>query len=65
MSRFWKTLILACAVSSAASLLYAYAAAHPNPYSREHYELEQLRMEVRQLKQELEELRNRQAPPKP
>lgn len=63
MSRLWKILIAICAISSATSLLYAYAAAHTSPFSREHYELEQLRMDVDRLKQEVEALRNMLTPP--
>lgn len=60
MSRLWKTLIVISLVLNATSLVYVYALLHSNPYGPQYYETEQLKMDVRELKLELDKLKESQ-----
>ena len=57
MSRLWKTLAVISLMLNGVCLLYVYALIHPNPYDKQYYEMEQIKMDLRQLKLELGEIR--------
>lgn len=63
MSRIWKILVVVSLVLNALCLLYGYAYTHPNPYGQQYYETEQIKLELRQLKDELVELKAARAAP--
>ena len=54
MSCLWKTLVVINRVLSGVCLRYVYVLMHPNPYGERCYDAEQLALELRQLKLELE-----------
>lgn len=53
MSRVWKALVVLSLVLNVVCVLYLYALSHPNPYSPQYYETEQIKLELRQLRNEL------------
>jgi hypothetical protein len=57
MPRLWKILTSLSLALNAVCLLYLFALGHPNPYSTQYYETEQMKLELRQLRDELTELR--------
>lgn len=57
MSRVWKVLVVLSLVLNGVCLLYLYAFSHPNPYSPQYYETEQIKLELRQVRDELDALR--------
>lgn len=57
MSRLWKILLVASLLLNGVCLLYLYAFSHPNPYGPAYYETEQMKMELRQLREEVKELK--------
>lgn len=61
MSRVWKILVALGLVLNAVCLLYVYALSHSNPYGLQYYENEQLKLELRQLKDELAEIKTTRA----
>lgn len=65
MSRTWKILLIISLVLNGVCLLYLYAYSHPNPYDRQYYETEQLKLELRQLSDELAALKAARAAPAP
>jgi len=65
MSRTWKILLIISLVLNGICLLYLYAYSHPNPYDRQYYETEQLKLELRQLIDELAALKAARAAPAP
>ncbi|WP_157691531.1 hypothetical protein [Noviherbaspirillum autotrophicum] len=62
MSRAWKVLTVLSLVLNGVCLLYLYAISHPNPYSSQYYETEQVKLELRQLRNGLCELRASRTP---
>lgn len=60
MSKLWKILVAINLALSAVILLIMYALTHPNPYSRQYYEQEQLKMDLRQVRQELDAMKSAQ-----
>lgn len=65
MSRTWKILLIISLILNGVSLLYLYAYSHPNPYDRQYYETEQIKLELRQLRDELAALKAARAVPAP
>lgn len=61
MPRFWKALIVISLVLNAVCLLYVYALSHPNPYGPHYYETEQMKLDIRQLKSEISDIKSAQA----
>lgn len=53
MPRLWKILTSLSLALNAIGLLYLYALSHPNPYGAQYYENEQMKLELRQLKDEV------------
>lgn len=53
MSRVWKALVVLSLVLNGVCLLYLYAFSHPNPYGQQYYETEQIKLELRQLRNAL------------
>lgn len=54
MPRLWKVLTSLSLALNAVCFLYLYAFTHPNPYGTQYYETEQMKLELRQLKDEME-----------
>ena len=65
MSRAWKILLIISLILNGVCLLYLYAYSHPNPYDRQYYETEQIKLELRQLRDELAALKAARAAPAP
>ena len=60
MSRLWKMMVVISLMLNGVCLLYVYALIHPNPYGKQYYETEQIKIDLRQLKLELEEVKAKQ-----
>lgn len=65
MSRLWQTLVMISLALNGVCLLYVYAILHPNPYGKQYYETEQMKMDLLQLKLDLSELKAAQPAPAP
>jgi hypothetical protein len=50
MSRIWKVLVVLSLALNGICLLYLVAFSHPNPYGSPYYETEQIKMELRQMR---------------
>ncbi|MGE5486179.1 MAG: hypothetical protein ACM3PQ_00085 [Methanosarcina sp.] len=58
MPRLWKVLTGLSLVLNAVCLLYLYALSHPNPYGTQYYETEQMKLELRQMKEDMATLQS-------
>lgn len=56
MTRLWKSLVVLSLLLNGVSLVYLYAVLHPNPYSPQHYETEQIKLDLDMLKNEIQRL---------
>jgi hypothetical protein len=63
MSHAWKVLVVLSLALNGVCLLYLYAFSHPNPYSAQYYETEQIKLELHQVKQQLDALNPAQTSP--
>ena len=63
MSHLWKMMVVISLMLNGVCLLYVYAQLHPNPYGKQYYETEQIKMDLRQLQLELEEIKAKQITP--
>lgn len=57
MSRRWKILVVVSLALNGVCLLYVYALLNPNPYGKQYYEAEQIKMDLAQVKEELAEIK--------
>lgn len=64
MSRLWKVLVSISLVLNAVCLLYIYAVLHPNPHGPQYYETQQMKLELRLLKEALAHLQAARTPEK-
>lgn len=63
MPRLWKMMVVISLMLNGVCLLYVYALSYPNPYGKQYYETEQIKMDLRQLQLELEEIKAKQIAP--
>lgn len=57
MSRMWKILVVVGLALNGVCLLYVYALLNPNPYGKQYYETEQIKMDLVQIKEALAEIK--------